>query len=590
MEEARNWLFHGGAVAPDAYNAMEECRKAHGGPIDREAIIGACVQARGSEEDAETYLAAIAEERYRMAAESSIPSATTMARVRRAWENCFEVEGGNGDSAVVRLKSDVLVLGTGEIIKPGLYTLPTLPASGGDRIWTNGALNWPGTADIAVGGENPGEGPHFSVPVFEYEDWWGNYHFLTGYGVAFLAAMQELMEVGDAGAARDMWVEVYGYRANGRVAEALELMGLPPIAVKPTRRPPRTYDVRLKGHEANIDPLTQAVMGRLSNSPVKPETYWLPEGAPGVKVNTGSGGTAALRLSTTVDDMDADIDLYVLGGRECFWHDFVTTLFFNGQTEVTGAQILAACGYSNPYCEEARPRLLEALASVRKCMGTFIEIDTTGERRNARRANAKVIESITLRPVMGVEISLDTLETDAGQEARDFTLRLIGNQTNEQAFPLAAYARARKMVTFIDASEYTFKTVNPSIEARQAWHYLIRCLHAQSRSNTVLFDTMWKDLGLSPCSIGVIETGEDGKPTGRTLDKNTGEPLDERTIERRRKDAERKRRDRIIKTLEKMGAEAVANGTLKSFEFSHDKKTGKVNGFKMTPNNKSISK
>ena len=377
-DEVRNRLVHGDTVPRDACAAMEECRKAHGGPIDREAIIGACVQAGGSEEDAETYLAAIAEERYRMAAESSIPSATTMARVRRAWENCFEVEGSNGDSAVVRLKSDVPVLGTGEIIEPGLYALPTLPASGGDRIWTNGALNWPGTADIAVGGENPGEGPHFSVPVFEYEDWWGNYHFLTGYGVAFLAAMQELMEVGDAGAARDMWIEVYGYRANGRVAEALELMGLPPMA----ENSPQLDTKPVTSH--------QIALSKVAATASNPAVYG--NGGVGVNVSGKNEGEVLAMLALTYEGDGSALN--VTTSRQITEFDkqvanAVASMFVAGNRVVSPAQV-AEVVYGKKPCKSQ----IDAVdASLDKQMHTFVTIEGTGELRGRATADG----SLTLK-------------------------------------------------------------------------------------------------------------------------------------------------------------------------------------------------
>lgn len=332
------------------------------------------------------------------------------------------------------------------------------------------------------------------------------------------------------------------------------------------RRTPRTYDTRKRRIEANIDPITKALTGRGENS-IGSVAYWLDEPT---DVPTGNGGTAGVTVRPPLGtEIDARQETYVLNGTDSYWHDAVSTLFYSGQTEVTGAQILSLVGYANPYREDMAPVMCEAAESIAKMIGTTVAIDTTKERR--RKGNAQggdVIQSIALRQVMGVELSIEKRQADGGETVRDFRLEMI-RDTPDEAFPLSAYARSRSMLTAIDQGEYTFETVKPELEARKAWHYILKQVHQETRSNTVKLETMWRDLELK-------------EPDVRTT-KNNGTPRTAAEMERARKDAVRKRRGRIITQLEKMLDEATGRGMFAGWKWSTDKKTAKPDGFEITP-------
>lgn len=328
----------------------------------------------------------------------------------------------------------------------------------------------------------------------------------------------------------------------------------------------RTHSPVLSGVDTNIDPVSNAVMGRHGKHAIGPEAYWIDGG---VKIPTGSGGHATISLTPRKDvPVDAPYRTYQLNERDRYWYDHASTLFFAGQTEVTGAQILGLCGYSNPYADNMISTMKEAMESFLKGNRTLIAIDTTEEKRNARRKNVNVISSITARQVVGAELSIETIVGNDGEVFKDFTLSLRG-KTPEEAFPISAYARSRDMLTTIGRGEYTFKNVSPSIDAKQAWYYLIRCLHHKKRSNTVRFETMWQDLELPEPTVS--DEKKDG--TKRT-------PAE---MDAARKDAARKKRERLRKQLERMLDEAMENKVIDSWQLSTDKKTGKPNGFKITP-------
>lgn len=370
----------------------------------------------------------------------------------------------------------------------------------------------------------------------------------------------------------DVMATFYRFEGDGRVLTPNEVVAMLKGGDEPTatsgagKGKYRTHSPVLSSVDVNIDPVSNAVMGRHGANAIGPDAYWADEG---VQIPTGHGGHAIVSLTPGEDvSVDAPYSAYQLNERDRYWYDHASTLFFAGQTEVTGAQILGLCGYSNPYSEDMESTMKESMESFLKGNRTMIAIDTTKEKRNTRRKNGKVISSITARQVVGAELSIETIEGDDGTVLKDFTLSLKG-KTPEEAFPISAYARSRGMLTTIGKNEYTFKSVRPTIEVKQAWYYLIRCLHTEKRSNTILFETMWQDLELPEPKV--------------SDEKKDGMARTPREIDLARKDAIRKQRERIRKQLEKMLDEAMENGVIESWMLSTDKKTGKPNGFKVTP-------
>lgn len=336
------------------------------------------------------------------------------------------------------------------------------------------------------------------------------------------------------------------------------------------RKEARTHDAQALLSEVNTDPITNAVMSRVGKSAIGPFGYWNEDGT---EVYTGRGGHATVTLSTEVDgaSMESPFDLYGLNERDRFWYDLATTLFFSGQEEVTGAQILRLCGYKNPYDKSSYRIMNEAVESFFKCMKTLIGIDTSAERRNGRKKNSEILDTIDVTNLLNVRITLEkkaiwtTVKDDGGEEKKekrevvyDFILRL-NEKTPEQAFPLSAYARSRSMLARIYRDEYEFKTVKPSLEARQVWYYILRHVHS-GISNSVNLESMWANLAFPAPDVAEV--------------KRNGERRSEKEIERARKAAIKKQRGRILSSVEKMLDEFTERGKIAGWKYTADRKTG----------------
>lgn len=446
---------------------------------------------------------------------------------------------------------------TGVVLKPGLYSLADVEADGVETPHGNmrGTVVLYESADAAGG-----------VGIL------GLNSALLGFALAHLpnaeareylictmhdaAAMPRPSAEDAAAMASGTWVPtVTGWPYNAADTEP-----------KNARRAPRTYDTRIRCIEANIDPIMKALTGRGENS-LGSVAYWIDEPT---DVPTGNGGTAGVTVRPPIGtEIDASPETYMLNVTDSYWHDAVSTLFYSGQTEVTGAQILSLVGYANPYREDMAPVMREAAESIAKMIDSKVAIDTTKERRRKSKGQGcNIMQSITLRQIMGLELSIEKRQTDSGETVRDFRLEMIRG-TPDDAFPLSAYARSRSMLTAIDKEEYTFETVKPELEARKAWHYILRQIHQETRSNTVKLNTMWRDLELKEPDVSTT--------------KMDGTPRTAAEMEKARKDAVRKRRGRIIKQLEKMLDEATSKGMFAEWEWSVDRKTGRPDGLKITP-------
>ncbi|MBM6868901.1 hypothetical protein [Collinsella tanakaei] len=363
---------------------------------------------------------------------------------------------------------------------------------------------------------------------------------------------------------------------------------------RPSQR--RKQSTRVKAVEIPLDPITQQLF-RISKERVEAEDYWGSDeedkeedrelGAP-ITIQTGNGGSVVLRVGTSQEDITTSPAEYVLGFRDGFWYDYASTLAFSGQNEITGAQLLKMCGYSNPYAANMRKTMSEAAAACSKAADTKMALDTTGETRNKRKGNRRIIQSVRLTRLANWDVELLRLEGEDGEpeEVYDFTLHLHGSP--EEALPLASYTHARKMLTTAEREEWSFETVKRvSLEAKQMWHYVLRRIH-DNTNKTIRFETLWDVLDFDPPTVAAKV-----KEKGGTVRKRTPEE-----IERATKKAIEARRGRLLKTLEKMLTEKTGgkfhtdkNGVrryqyqrlISGWSYSKDRKTGKVDGIKIKP-------
>lgn len=357
-----------------------------------------------------------------------------------------------------------------------------------------------------------------------------------------------------------------------------------------------------------IDPLTNALT---DGKTFKPQDYF--SGKP-VKVSTGNGGHALLTIYAGDDvDIDAAYSAYGIDDRTRFWLDPLYKLAYEGHTVVTGSDLLKKNGFSNPYRADAQSVIRDALENIAKATSVRVAIDLTNEKRNKRLGNSKIINSISLQPVVSAHIELDTLETEDGEVVRDFVINLLTKNGNVgDALPLAEYARSRGMLTTVSEEDSTFTGMRVDLDQRQMWRYVLRRIQSKTLSGTILFSTMWDVLDVEAPDVSEWEDPAAVRSVDKQLEaareslsayreeeppetlvaeveslearrkELTSKRASDTVINRRRAESTRKRRARRVKMLEKMLDQK--KGTLfKSWSW-HKDADGKVDGIKIVRN------
>lgn len=354
--------------------------------------------------------------------------------------------------------------------------------------------------------------------------------------------------------------------------------------------------------EVPTDAVTQRLF-RVSKEKIEPQDYWGDDSAsndndkhmgPPMEIST-RGGSVSLRVGTECEDIGLDFREYGLTFQDMYWLDHVATLVYQGQNEITGSQILKMGGYSNPYSASSKETMRKALASCLKAAHTWVSLDTTNENRDKRVGNYRVSGSVTMTHYANWSIDIIKLDKDengGNQESGeredslyDFTIKTVG--TPEFVMPLMAYGRTRNQITRFDADECKFETIKRlTLEARQMWHYVMFRIRTYKpsnprTSNVIRYETMWSALDFPVPEVSKDKHEQDGSVA----------------IEKARMNNQRKQRDRLINTLEKMlseksGGECTVqqDGTvlyqyprvITSWEH-HRSKSGKIDGIVFEP-------
>lgn len=306
-------------------------------------------------------------------------------------------------------------------------------------------------------------------------------------------------------------------------------------------------NVMVKHLDLMIGPVTNAIFER-GEKGIGPAAYFSEEP---VSLPTGNGGEVLVTVAADSSiDIDAPAETYQPSDRTRFWLDPLYTLAYEGHDEITGSDLLKQNGISNPYSSTSQGVMRDALEHVMRATMTIVSIDVTKEKRNSRRGRAVVSGSIRLKPLVSADIDLDMLTTDDGDIVRDFTVRLKyrGDDVGD-ALPLAQYDRSRGMFTQVSADDVTFTGIRLTTDDRQMWRYVLRRIKTRKQSDTILFETMWRDLEIQEPEVSVYLNPKAVDADGNRTD---GELADEKTMARRKADAMRKKHDRMTATLYKM--------------------------------------
>ena len=375
-------------------------------------------------------------------------------------------------------------------------------------------------------------------------------------------------------------------------------------AKAPRRERKKKYSSPTKEIKWPNDPATIALMDR-NEGHIEPADYF----TGGRDINTGGGGS--IKLTVNADEsveIDAESSVYVLDNETNFWYTMLCNVARDtGKKEIYGTDILKLAGYQNPYRDDSAEVMASASSNIYKAIRTTIAVDTTNERRNKKRKNREVIESIGLRPVVSADMDLtkeavkDDKGNKTGEIVQDFVVTLKPrNDEVMSAFPLFEYAESRDMVLTIGKDEYLFDGLRLSLDDRRMWMYVLRRVKSQKLSNIIKFETMWNTLELKKREYKPVpETDEDGNPRTDDEGKIIYKKEDAKVIARKQSEALRKKKTRMIAQLEKMlyqasgglnsgqrmkkGDKAKYPRRIAAWEWTKDKSSGRVDGVKITP-------
>jgi hypothetical protein len=214
-----------------------------------------------------------------------------------------------------------------------------------------------------------------------------------------------------------------------------------------------------------------------------------------IMIPTGKDSSAELTI-VNKQPFDALIETYKLTPKHRFWLETAMSIAYNDGKEpvweITGADLLKFNGWSNPYQKSAIPTMQDAY----KCLDTMayvlrLAIDTTNEQKRFDGLKSEY----ELRNVIDGKMRIRKF--DDGTE--DFALilnRAVGPDPID-AFILARYAVDKKQVVTMTRADMEFKTVKRlQIEHRMMWRYVWRRVCEQKTSNTIVFDTIFKNIGI----------------------------------------------------------------------------------------------
>lgn len=361
----------------------------------------------------------------------------------------------------------------------------------------------------------------------------------------------------------------YTYGELKRLASLYELFGnlRHAQADDAKKAPKRRYTKSMKLVECQIDPLTKALSGRSHDNHLTAADYWpsLDDSpidgvnfGPERSIKTSRDGHAIMRVAAGDGaDITSSENTYQIGALDQYFLDAAATLVFGGSKGFSCAQLLKLCGYNNPYATDMAKTREQALNACMKAAGTRVFIDTTEARRGTQRGKYRVTNSITVTNLAKWEIDVMRLEGEDGEVIGDFDVRYSGSP--EEVLPLAAISRDWEMITRISSSSEKFKGMRLTIQDRLAWRYILKQVNAGGLSNTIKLETMFRDIDLESIDAGQKSSAP-------------------REVNRRRA--------RLVEKLAKMLDSKCKPGPgqlFKTWSYTKSRKTGEVDGFKITP-------
>lgn len=261
---------------------------------------------------------------------------------------------------------------------------------------------------------------------------------------------------------------------------------------EPTRRARGKGAAKVAEILSPNDIVTNALFERGPNA-IQPAQYFSDEP---IEIKTGKDISAEVLIANDFE-LDEAIEAYRLDAYDRFWFEKVCTIALEGRTEIKGSEILKLAGYKNPYKAGAISTMESAARSVDKMRRTTVTIDTTNERAKYNKSGGRLVRDISRKNIITGTLHLEKYDDGT----HDFTLELHTDETGEtvSALPLMQYATDKGQILMLPNDNAAFEgpeKIRPTIEQRVMWSYVERRLASKSQSDTIIIETIFKNMDL----------------------------------------------------------------------------------------------
>lgn len=240
------------------------------------------------------------------------------------------------------------------------------------------------------------------------------------------------------------------------------------------------------------DAVTGALYEPHRRTYIQPQNYF--SGEP-ILIPTGSGRSVSLTIfAPDGTSIDADPADYLLSSKERDYVDAAFSYALKGYSEVSGANILKAMGVSNPYQASAATIMNEAFSAFERLTRTLIVLDTRNDYATEKADGKPLTISLTRRPIVNAELTIKGYGEGEGQ-IKDFSLHLFDTDPAE-AFTTHIYGKNKGHFATLPTNIPALKPLKLRMIHRKMLNYTNRQITAHKPSNTILYETMFENLGI----------------------------------------------------------------------------------------------
>lgn len=263
--------------------------------------------------------------------------------------------------------------------------------------------------------------------------------------------------------------------------------------VYPMKRDRKKSQIRTKNRISPNDSASRGLFGRDKDYITADKYHGGREQA--ITIPTGKNTSVDLTIINR-QSFDSLVETYQLSPIDGFWYETIVSINYNDGkepiTKMRGSDLLRFNGYVNPYQDSTRGTMKSAYDCVRKMAYTLrVAIDATNEHKRYEN----VAEVYKEQPIIDANVSV--MRFDDGTEDFEIELNTTMGKEAFTALPFARYASDKEQIITMKRADMEFETVKRlRIEHRMMWRYVWRRVCEQKTSNTIVFDTIFRNIGL----------------------------------------------------------------------------------------------